>query len=94
MEREKSQDLLLSDVPGPEPSTSKTNKINMLLQELSQARHNEKQVKLHNAELIGRNMALHDWSKEIIERHKKTFERNMMLMKENARLYKTLRVLR
>ena len=49
---------------------------------------------MHNAELIGRNMALSDWSKEIIERHKKTVERNTMLMKENARLYRTLRVLR
>jgi len=94
MEREKSQDLLLSDVPGPEPSTSKTNKINMLLQKLFHARHNEKQVKLHNAELIERNMALYDRSKEIIERHKKIVERNTMLMKENAKLYCNLRTLR
>ena len=94
MEREKRQDPLLSNVPGPEPSTPETNKINRLLQELSHARHSEKQVKLHNAELIGRNMALHDRSKEIIEKLKKTVERNTMLIKENAKLYRNLRMLR
>ena len=62
MESEKSKDPPLTDVPGPEPSTPETNKFNKLLQELSQAIHSEKQVKLHNIELIGRNMALHDRS--------------------------------
>ena len=94
MEREKSKGPPLTDVPGPEPSTSETNKINRLLQELSQARHSEKQVKLHNAELIGRNMALHDRSQEIIEKLKKMAERNTMLIKENAKLYRNLRMLR
>ena len=94
MESEKSKDPPLTDVPGPEPSTPEINKSNKLLQELSQGRHNEKQVKLHNAELIGRNMALHDRSQEIVERLKKTTERNAMLIKENAKLYRTLRMLR
>ena len=49
---------------------------------------------MHNAELIGRNMALHDRSQEIIERLKKTVERNTMLIKENAKLYRNLRTLR
>ena len=39
-------------------------------------------------------MALYDRSKEIIERLKKTVERNTMLMKENAKLYRNLRTLR
>ena len=40
-EEEKNQELLLSDVPSAETSTSKTNKINMLLQKLYHARHTE-----------------------------------------------------
>ena len=94
IEEEKNQELLLSDVPSAETSTSKTNKINMLLQKLYHARHIEKQTKIHNAQLIERNMELYDRSKEIIEKHKKIVERNSMLMKENARLYRNLRILR
>ena len=85
---------MLSDIPVTEPSTSKTTKINMLLQKLWHARHLEKQTKIHNGHLIERNMELYDRSKEIIEKHKRTVERNSMLMRENARLYRTLRVLR
>ncbi len=36
---EQGQDLLLSDIPAGEPSTSKTSKINMLLQNLLSLRH-------------------------------------------------------
>ena len=49
---------------------------------------------MHNVELIGRNMALHDWSQEIIKKLKKMAERNTMLIKENAKLYHNLRMLR
>ena len=91
---EQSQELLLSDIPAEEPSTSKTSKTNMLLQKLWHARHNEKQTKIHNAQLIERNMELYDRSQEILEKHKKTMERNSWLMKENAKLYGKLRELR
>jgi len=93
IEEEQSQDVPSSTEPSG-PSTSKTSKVNKLLQELFHARHNEKQTKLHNAQLIERNMELYDHSKEIIEKHKKTVERNSLLIKENASLYSKLRVLR
>ena len=93
-EEELGQELLLSDIPAGDPSTSKTSKINLLLQKLWHARHNEKQTKIKNAQLIERNMELYDRSKEILEKHKKTVERNSWLMKENAKLYRKLRELR
>ena len=37
---------------------------------------------------------MHDRSQEIVEKLKKTTERNAMLIKENAKLYRTLRMLR
>jgi len=94
MEGDKGKDLPSVKTPSLKPSTSETSKSNKLLQELSQAKRDVQQVKMHNAELIGRNMALHDQSQEIVEKFKKTTERNAMLIRENAKLYRTLRMLR
>ena len=49
IEEEQSQKVPSSNVPSAEPSTSKPNKINKLLQELFHAKHTEKQTKIHNA---------------------------------------------
>jgi hypothetical protein len=94
IEGDKGKDLPSAKAPNPKPSTPETSKSNKLLQELSQAKRDVQQVKMHNAELIGRNMALHDRSQEIVEKFKKTTERNAMLIRENAKLYRTLRMLR
>jgi len=80
--------------PTTEPSSPKRSKINMLLQELFRSKDNEKQTKIHNAHLIQRNMKLYDRSQEIIALHNKTIERNSRLMRENAKLYRQLRLLK
>ena len=77
-----------------EPSSPKRSRINMLLQELFRSKDNEKQTKIHNSHLIQRNMKLYDRIQEIIALHNKTIERNSRLMRENARLYRQLRLLR
>jgi hypothetical protein len=64
------------------------------LQELFRSRDNEKQTKIHNAHLIQRNVKLYDHCQEVIALHNKTLERNSRLIKENARLYRQLRLLR
>ena len=83
-----------SSEQSPEPVSPKRSKINMLLQELFRSRDNEKQTKIHNAHLIQRNVKLYDSCQEVIAIHNKTVERNSWLMKENAKLYRQLRLLR
>jgi len=80
--------------PSTEPSSPKRSKVNMLLQELFRSKDNEKQTKIHNSHLIQRNMKLYDRSQEIIALHNKTIERNGRLMRENAKLYRQLRLLK
>ena len=80
--------------PSTEPSSPKRSKINMLLQELFRSKDNEKQTKIHNSHLIQRNMRLYDNSQELIALHNKTIERNSRLMRENAKLYRQLRLLK
>jgi hypothetical protein len=65
-----------------------------MLKELYNLKHSEKQVKLKNAQLLDRNVELYDMSQEVKQRHDKTLERNKLLMKENATLYRKLRLLR
>jgi len=78
----------------PEPVSPKRSRTNMLLQELFRSRDNEKQTKIHNSHLIQRNVKLYDSCQEIIALHNKTIQRNSKLMRENARLYRQLRLLR
>ena len=61
---------------------------------MSLKKHSEKQVKLHNAQLSYRNIELYDKSQEVKQRHEKKIEINKLLMKENACLYKKIRLLR
>ena len=77
-----------------EPLSPKRSRTNLLLQELFRSRDNEKQTKIHNSHLIQRNMKLYDRCQEIIALQNKTIQRNSRLMKENARLYRQLRLLR
>ncbi len=97
IEEEQSQDVPSSAEPIVEPSgpsTSKNHKVNKLLHELFHARHTEKQTKIHNVQLIERNMELYDHSKEIMKKHMETVERNSLLMKENASLYRKIKILK
>jgi hypothetical protein len=90
-EEQEPPDIAQSSV---ESTVSKSNKINQLLKELYSLKHSEKQVKLHNAQLLDRNVELYDKSQEVKQRHEKTIERNKLLMKENASLYRKLRLFR
>ena len=90
----KEQDLTEDKQPENTPSTSQSSKINQLLKELYNSKHAEKKVKLKNAELIGRNVAMYDLSQEMKQKFEKTLERNKMLMKDNVSLYRKIRVLR
>ena len=69
------QELTKDKQPESTPSTSQSSKINQLLKELYDSKHVEKQVKLKNDELIGRNVAMYDLSQEMKQKFEKTLER-------------------
>ncbi len=72
----------------------RSRKINQLLKKVYDLEYSENQVKKKNAQLLGINLELYDMSQEIKGKNDKTLERNKLVMRDNAKLYIRLRLLR
>ena len=65
--------------------------INQLLRRVYDLDIFEKQIKKRNVDI---NVELYDKCQDVMEKHDKTLDRNKMLMKENTKLYRQLRLLK
>ena len=84
----------LAEASASRPTPTRSQKINQLLKKVYELEYSKKQIKKKNAQLIDRNVELYDISQDVRDKHDKTLDRNKLLMKENTRLYRQLRLLR
>jgi hypothetical protein len=54
----------------------------------------EKQIKKKNAELVDKNVELYHIIQDVMDKYDKTLDKNKLLMKENFKLNRQLRLLR
>jgi hypothetical protein len=82
-----------------EPSSSKpkkarSRKINKLLQQVYEMEVLERVIKKANADLTDRNAELFKTNQTLKEKHDRIKDRNRVLIRENMKLYRQLRILR
>jgi hypothetical protein len=76
------------------PKKGKTKKINKLLQEIYEMEVLERVIKKSNTDLTERNAELFKMNQTLKEKHDKIKDRNRVLIRENMKLYRQLRILR
>jgi hypothetical protein len=76
------------------PKKGRTQKINKLLQEIYEREVLERVIKKANADLTDRNAELYKMNQTLKEKHDKIIDRNRVLIRENMKLYRQLRILR
>jgi hypothetical protein len=84
----------LAEASSSKPKASKTQKINKLLKQIYEMEVLERVIKKTNAELTERNAELYNINQNVKEKHDKIKDRNRVLIKENMKLYRQLRLLR
>jgi hypothetical protein len=73
---------------------SKARKINKLLQQVYEMEVLERVIKKENIDLTERNAELFNMNQSLKEKHDKIKDRNRVLIRENMKLYRQLRILR
>jgi hypothetical protein len=76
------------------PKASKAQKINKLLKQIYEMEVLERVIKKENTDLTERNEELFNMNQSLKEKHDKIKDRNRVLIRENMKLYKQLRLLR
>jgi hypothetical protein len=76
------------------PKASRARKINKLLQQVYKMEVLERVIKKDNIDLTERNAELFKINQNLKEKHDKIKDRNKVLIRENMKLYKQLRILR
>jgi hypothetical protein len=76
------------------PKASRAQKINKLLQQVYEMEVLERVIKKENTDLTERNAELFKINQSLKENHDKIKERNRVLIRENMKLYRQLRILR
>jgi hypothetical protein len=84
----------LAEASSSKPKASKTQKINKLLKQIYEMEVLERVIKKTNAELTERNAELYNINQNVKEKHDKIKDRNRVLIRENMKLYRQLRLLR
>jgi hypothetical protein len=84
----------LAEASSSKPKASKTQKINKLLKQIYEMEVLERVIKKTNAELTERNAELYNINQNLKEKHDKIKDRNRVLIRENMKLYRQLRLLR
>jgi D-Tyr-tRNAtyr deacylase len=83
----------LAEASTSRPRSTRSQKINQLLEKVYDLEVFEKQIIKINTELIDNNAKVYEISRDVLEEHNKTLARNKMLMKENINLHKQFRLL-
>jgi hypothetical protein len=76
------------------PKKGRTQKINKLLQQIYEMEVLERVIKKANTDLTDRNAELFKMNQTLKEKHDKIKDRNRVLIRENMKLYRQLRILR
>ena len=76
------------------PAPAKSQKKNQLLKKVYELEVSEKQIKKKNAELVDKNVELYNINQDVMNKYDKTLDKNKLLMKENTKLNRQLRLLR
>jgi response regulator RpfG family c-di-GMP phosphodiesterase len=76
------------------PKASKARKINKLLQKVYEMEVLERVIKKENTDLTERNVELFNINQNLKEKHDKIKDKNRVLIRENMKLYRQLRILR
>jgi hypothetical protein len=84
----------LTKASSSKPKASKAQKINKLLKQIYEMEVLERVIKKENTELIERNVELFNMNQSLKEKHDKIKDRNRVLIRENMKLYRQLRLLR
>jgi hypothetical protein len=84
----------LAKASSSKPKASKTQKINKLLKQIYEMEVLERVIKKENTELTERNAELYNMNQSLKEKHDKIKDRNRVLIRENMKLYRQLRLLR
>jgi type I site-specific restriction endonuclease len=88
------QNRPLAEASASRPRPARSQKINQLLKKVYELEVSEKQIKKKNAELVDKNVELYDISQDVMDKYDKTLDKNKLLMKENTKLNRQLRLLR
>jgi hypothetical protein len=84
----------LAEASASRPRPARSQKKNQLLKKVYELEVSEKQIKKKNAELVDKNVELYHISQDVMDKHDKTLDRNKLLIKENTKLNRQLRLLR
>jgi hypothetical protein len=76
------------------PKTTRAWKINKFLQQIYEMEVLERVIKKENTDLTDRNAELFKMNQTLKDKHDKIKERNKVLIRENMKLYRQLRILR
>jgi hypothetical protein len=76
------------------PKAARSRKINKLLQQVYEMEVLERVIKKSNTDLIERNVELFTINQTLKEKHDKIKDRNRVLIRENMKLYRQLRIMR
>jgi hypothetical protein len=88
------QNRPLAKAYASKPRLARSQKKNQLLKKVYELEVSKKQIKKKNAELDDKNVELYHISQEVMEKHDKTLDRNKLLIKENTKLNRQLKLLR
>jgi hypothetical protein len=84
----------LAKASSSKPKASREWKINKLLQQVYEMEVLERVIKNANTDLTERNEELFKINQTLKEKHDKIKDRNRVLIRENMKLYRQLRILR
>jgi hypothetical protein len=84
----------LVEASASRPRPARSQKKNQLLKKVYELEVSEKQIKKKNAELVDKNVELYHISQDVMDKYDKTLDKNKLLMKENTKLNRQLRLLR
>jgi hypothetical protein len=84
----------LAKASSSKPKASKAQKINKLLKQIYEMEVLERVIKKENTDLTERNAELFNMNQSLKEKHDKIKDRNRVLIRENMKLYRQLRLLR
>jgi hypothetical protein len=84
----------VAEASSSKPRTTRSRKINKLLQQVYEMEVLERVIKKDNTDLTDRNAELFKINQTLKEKHDKIKDRNRVLIRENMKLYRQLRILR
>jgi hypothetical protein len=84
----------VEEASSTKPKSSRAQKINKILQQVYEMEVLERVIKKYNTDLTGINAELFKINQTLKENHDKIKYRNMVLIRENMKLYGQLRILR